>query len=64
MVEGEEMPTLFRPVSETFALQMNSELGALLLLGVRREELHFLLFDLQSAVCVQQGFLKCVFNKW
>lgn len=43
---------------------MNSELGKLWFLGVGCEELHFLLFDLQSAVCVQQGFLKSVFNKW
>lgn len=28
------------------------------------EELRFLSFDLQSAVCVQPGFLKCVLNKW
>lgn len=38
VVEGEEILTFSRPVSEPLAPQMNSELGALWLLGVRREE--------------------------
>lgn len=67
-MEGEEILTLLTSCKRNSCSA--DELGTSQACGFSvsgarsREELRFLPFDLQSAVCVQQGFLKCVFNKW